>query len=306
MNKAEAIKRKQAESHKSSYAELVKNDASKSYLHVDNTHAWARNYPVIKLEKFFRTLIPGTSLTIGDGKGGHEAQFLKRFGFYSVASDIAVEMLQVAVEENLIDQYLEVDAESMALDDSSFDLVIIKESLHHLPRPYLCIYEMLRITSDMAIFIEPNGDHCYRIGNEAYESSGNYKYQFTRKELVQTCVCMGYTNVAIGYSPNVNYLVNCSFLKNHRNEIWLSKEKRPEPGVLSGRLLPETVYFGSEFEKYKAEYENSISEWVDSHPLEVNPLIVCIVSKKGFSESAKKALEEQKYEILSLKANPYL
>ena len=32
-------------------------------------------------------------------------------------------------------------------EDNSFDIVFTKESMHHWPRPYLGIYEMLRVAA---------------------------------------------------------------------------------------------------------------------------------------------------------------
>lgn len=55
--------------------------------------------------------------------------------------------------------YSQVNAECTDISSKSFDLVLVKEGLHHLARPILGFYEMLRITKDAVIIIEPS-DTC--------------------------------------------------------------------------------------------------------------------------------------------------
>ena len=45
----------------------------------------------------------------------------------------------------------------------SYDLVIVKEGIHHLARPILGVYEMLRISTDCCIIIEPTDTILGRI-----------------------------------------------------------------------------------------------------------------------------------------------
>lgn len=51
--------------------------------------------------------------------------------------------------------YQRQNCESISLNSRSFDLVFCKEGLHHLARPVLGLYEMLRICRKAAIIIEP-------------------------------------------------------------------------------------------------------------------------------------------------------
>ncbi len=89
MNNYENLKIKQESSHRKSFAKMVADDKSGSYLDVENSHGWSRNYPLYRLEKFFRHVAPSEFVTIGDGKGGHEAQIIKKFGNKVLATDIA-------------------------------------------------------------------------------------------------------------------------------------------------------------------------------------------------------------------------
>ena len=306
MNNYENLKTKQEYSHRNSYKKVVADDKSCTYLDVENSHAWARNYPLYKLEKFFQQIAPREVVTLGDGKGGHEAQIIKKFGNKAIATDIATEMLEVAKEKNLIDDFAKEDAENLSFADHSVDYCLIKESLHHLPRPYLCIYEMLRVARQGIILIEPNGDHCYKIGNEQYESVGNYKYQFTLKELVQCAACLGFNHVAYGYSPNVNYILNCFSFKREFPDKWSTKETRPIPMELAGKLMRCAVKYKDEFQEIKPHFKSAVDQWYKSHEPHINPLLIFIIFKNEISPELQDVLKECDLEVPKIKPNPYI
>lgn len=301
----EIFKSKQKSNHESSFQKIVKNDPSCTYLNVGNSPGWSRNYPIYKLGNFFEYIAPSNVLTVGDGKGGHEAQIIKKFGNRTIASDISTEMLEIAKAKNLIDGFAQEDAENLSFLDSSFDYCVIKESLHHLPRPYMCIYEMLRVARRGIILIEPNGDHCYKIGNEQYESSGNYKYQFTLKELIQCSACLGFNNVAYGYSPNIKYILNCLCFRQEHPEEWLKKETRPTPKKLSGKLLPCSVKYGKQFQKALPDFQKAVEDWDSKHDPHVNPLLIFMIFKETISAELHEVLEACRMTIPKIKPNPY-
>jgi ubiquinone/menaquinone biosynthesis C-methylase UbiE len=306
MNNYEQLKMKQVSVHNESFEKAVKNDKSFTYLDLKNSSAWSRNYPLYKLESFFRHIAPSEIVTIGDGKGGHEGQIIKKFGNNTIATDISTEILEMAKERNLIDDFAKEDAENLSFEDNSFDYCFIKESLHHLPRPYMCIYEMLRVAKKGIILIEPNGDHCYKIGNEQYESSGNYKYQFTLKELVQCAACLGFNHVAYGYSPNVNYILNCLCFSQEFPEQWMSKETRPQPMELAGKLMPCSIKYGDKFMEALPSFQNAVTKWYNEHEPHINPLLIFMVFKNKIDNELKNTLESCGLQVPTIKPNPYL
>lgn len=94
-------------------------------------------------------------LTVGDAYG-HDAMMIKNAGAkHVVASNLDASNLQVSQQAGMITDFLEINAEKIALADSSFDYVLCKEALHHMPRPMLAIYEMFRVCRKGVIFIEP-------------------------------------------------------------------------------------------------------------------------------------------------------
>ena len=96
-----------------------------------------------------------TWLTLGDSRG-NDSNWLKKLGIeHVVASSLDVSLLEFGHEIGDVGEYLSINAENIMLDDNSFDYVLCKEALHHMPRPMLAIYEMLRIARKGIVFIEP-------------------------------------------------------------------------------------------------------------------------------------------------------
>jgi SAM-dependent methyltransferase len=96
-----------------------------------------------------------TWLTVGDAHG-HDAHMLKLAGIAHVtASNLETTNLQNGHALGQVGDYLQLNAEKLDLPDASYDYVLCKEALHHMPRPLLAIYEMLRVARKGVIFIEP-------------------------------------------------------------------------------------------------------------------------------------------------------
>lgn len=92
--------------------------------------------------------------------------------------------LQTYIAEDDRCQYIQQNSECLTLESRSFDLVICKEGIHHLARPVLGVYEMLRLTRGAILVIEPAdtlaGRLLERFGlASVYETnqSGNIRYR---------------------------------------------------------------------------------------------------------------------------------
>jgi SAM-dependent methyltransferase len=139
----------------------------------------------------------GSVLAIG--AGWREAQALisrpfERIVLTGVAEpDTAVE--EVVARDPRV-AYELANGEALPYPSRSFDLVLCKEALHHLARPVLGLYEMLRVCRQRAVAIEPWS--CSLIG--AFDALGlttriergqvgnlaardNHVYRFGRREL---------------------------------------------------------------------------------------------------------------------------
>lgn len=165
-------------------------------------------------------------LTIGDAYG-HDAQILKHKGVKNiVASNLETQNLAKAKEAGFVDKYLTINAESIDLQANSFDYVLCKESLHHMPRPYLALYEMLRVCRKGVFFVDPqdsyidwpakksnfyreivsdeivgekisfrkfdNDEELYRASIDWWEEEAfNYVYTFSKREIRKIAFGMG-------------------------------------------------------------------------------------------------------------------
>ena len=154
-------------------------------------------------------------LTVGDFYYGSDAQYIISKGHKVVASDINDHFLKKGKELGYIEKYSRENVESLSFDDESFDFVLCKETFHHLPRPYIGLYEMLRVSKVGVLFIEPydrfiNASYMERFANrllkklkgrmhDLYEPSGNYKYSISKREIEKVALGLNLPCIAFKY-----------------------------------------------------------------------------------------------------------
>jgi ubiquinone/menaquinone biosynthesis C-methylase UbiE len=81
-----------------------------------------------------------------------------------------------------------VDNENLPFPDDFFDYTFIAEALHHLPRPHIGLYELLRVSKYGLIVKEPNDSWLTRFATklglaQEVEKSGNYVYRYSKREI---------------------------------------------------------------------------------------------------------------------------
>jgi SAM-dependent methyltransferase len=101
--------------------------------------------------------LEGLSVLCVCGGVGGEASFLKNQGLNLKVtnSDFSPNALKICKARDPEIPCLELNAEDMDLEDNSFDLVLVQDGLHHLPRPVLGLNEMVRIARRGVAVIEP-------------------------------------------------------------------------------------------------------------------------------------------------------
>jgi len=200
-----------------------------------------------RYSKIFSLLQKGDKwLTMGD-HFGEEARLLSSFGITVTASDINVTYLEVAKQENFINDYAWQNAEKMTFADNSFDYVFCRDSYHHFPRPYIAVYEMLRCASKAVIIDEPldplsksslllllcnlldtrkhpiNSRRLWK-NRFSFETVGNYVYKVSPREFEKLAMGMGLPAIAFHFSNSSNNMLGTkSVLK--RMYSFLSKIK---------------------------------------------------------------------------------
>jgi SAM-dependent methyltransferase len=127
----------------------------------------------------------GQSVLVVCGGVGGEGVFLSRCGFTDVTvSDLSEEALEVCRSLEPAIRTMPLNAENMAeIPDASYDLVLVQDGLHHLPRPVLGFTEMLRVARKAVIVIEPHEGLVGRLIGTEWERQGefvNYVFRWNR------------------------------------------------------------------------------------------------------------------------------
>ncbi len=229
-------------------------------------------------------------LTVGDFYYGTDAQYIQSKGHKAVATDIDDNFLKKGKEIGYIENYSRENVESLSFDDESFDFVLCKETFHHLPRPYIGLYEILRVSKVGIILIEPydrfiNASPVEKFGNwllkklkgrthDLYEPSGNYKYPMSKREIEKIALGLNLQHIAFKYL-NDYYRDGLGIEFKEKDDKVLNKIKNQiflRDFLWKFRLFPPTFLVSIIFK------------------IDINP----------------KFLVDEGYEIIRLTTNPYL
>ncbi|MSR05503.1 MAG: class I SAM-dependent methyltransferase [Gemmatimonadetes bacterium] len=128
------------------------------------------------------------ALVVCGGVGG-EGTLLANLGFRSVTvSDFSASALDVCRGRDPRLKTIVLDAERLELPDASYDVVLVQDGLHHLPRPALGFTEMLRVARHAAIVVEPHtGIVASALGTnwEREDGATNWVFRWNRTMLEQ-------------------------------------------------------------------------------------------------------------------------
>ena len=173
--------------------------------------AWRHRRMYQLLDPLFRWFPEANWLTIGDGRFGKDAHYLREKGLKVLATDISDVLLKEGFQMGYIDKYSKQNAEALTFSDNEFDFVLCKETYHHLPRPMIALYEMLRVAKKGVVLIEPTDTFFYSTFSESlsrllknilktflnkttekhrYEEVGNYIYTISKREIEKVLLGM--------------------------------------------------------------------------------------------------------------------
>jgi len=192
----------------------AKNQFSRNWLRDDTLDSWRHQRMLLPIQALIKQ--GETWLTVGDGRYGTEANYLIKSGVNAHASDLSVELLKISNESGFINEYSEQNAENLNFDDNSFDYVLIKEALHHCPRPWIAITEAFRVCRKGVILIEPHdqqskGSNLFRIlfnvfkkfrkrnsnlSDYNFEEVGNFIFTLNLREIEKYMLAMHYRHLA--------------------------------------------------------------------------------------------------------------
>lgn len=238
-------------------------------------------------------------LTVGDGRWGLDAIRLAKKGFVDVLpTDISEYLLAEALRRGLITKYALENAERLSFADESFDYVFCKESYHHFPRPYLALYEMLRVAREAVFLIEPNDPNpgpgeltafleAANSGGAArfpisrrngWEGCGNYVYTVSRRELEKLALGLDLPQMVFK-GLNDHYVKGCEF----------------EPADLEKSEVFRTIF------QTVAENDARCAKGQADYAL-----LMCGLFKRPMDAAAREAFLAHGWEVLDLPRNPHI
>ena len=123
------------------------------------------------------------ALIVCGGVGG-EGTLLADLGFRSVTvSDFSQNALEICQVRDPRLETAVVNAEAIDFPDKAFDLVLVQDGLHHLPRPMLGYTEMLRVARRAVIVIEPHAGLIAKVLGttwEKHDDEVNYVFRWNQ------------------------------------------------------------------------------------------------------------------------------
>jgi ubiquinone/menaquinone biosynthesis C-methylase UbiE len=274
MNKSKDFQEKSYQSHETHFNDYAsgssKSNHAKSWLRDDTVDAWRHQRMRLHLMPLINEFPQSSWLTVGDGRYGTDAHFLKKNGIKALATDISDVLLKEGKELGFIDDFSKENAEKLSFEDNQFDFVYCKEAYHHFPRPMIALYEMIRVAKKGVILTEPKdatigGSLIYiflrnlkdlmsgilgkDISRHSFEESGNYVYSISEREIQKAAlgINLGFLAFKVlhdSYQKGVEYekaVSDNQVFKKVKRKIALS-DLRSYLGLSNGGLLTAMIF----------------------------------------------------------------
>ncbi len=283
------------------HSELYKEHASgqekekhaSTWLEEGNVSYWLH-------ERMYKTIAPilevekgANWLTVGDGRYGKDAGYILKNGGNALATDICDYLLKEGKEKEVIKEYKKENAESLSFNDREFDYVLCKESLHHFPRPFLALYEMLRVARKGVVMIEPYDydffDNFWEMthkliailkGSTVFKhhrfEEHSYCYTISRRELEKVAAGLGLRTLAF---------------KGHNFYY--------EEGVEYAPTTPDSEVFNRVKQKL-AERDSQCKRKTRSYSM-----LIAVIFTEDPSGELQEAMKKEGFEIKTLPQNPH-
>lgn len=241
-------------------------------------------------------------LTIGDGRLGMDSIKLKKIqpSLKVMPTDISTALLKQAKEMHIISDYRMENAEALSYGDNAFDFSFCKESYHHFPRPYIALYEMLRVSKKGIVFIEPNDKTDKKVPEQLMNSVRRALKRITGRPIV--------------HSDTWNFEVSGNF-------IYMVSKREMEKVALALQLPTVAFYYYNDYYEPGVEYEkavpgNKLFEKVKKNISQADmkcklgiqcwSSIIAILFKEKPDDDLRAKMQLSGFEVIDLPENPYL
>ncbi len=239
-------------------------------------------------------------LTVGDGTYGTASIYIGRKGGQALPIDIHVAMLETAKEQGMIADFRKENAEAISFEDNSFDFSFCKEAYHHFPRPFIALYEMLRVSRRAVVLCEPADwlpsplprrllqlmkNRIKKSLNKKvphsdtgnFEEIGNYVYSISERELQKVALGLNLPTVAFKRFHDV-YIEGVEFEKADEQSALLRKIKK----------------------------DISKNDLLCRLGLSTKAQMMAVIFKEAPSSALRARLATVGFEVIDLPENPYL
>lgn len=167
-----------------------------------------------------------SAVCIGDGRCGLESRHLANKGIVAYPLDFAAPGIRFAKKWNLITGGVEADGCKLPIKDQSVDMVFIKESLHHMQKPFECLYEAVRVAKVMVAIVEP------LLTSQVIFEGVTFMHTFSEWDLVRVAGGCGWNFVAYRYCPHYP-MVAAGLIKDNSEPVLL--------GIMSKDIAPNNL-----------------------------------------------------------------
>ena len=165
-------------------------------------HDYFRRLPFFALRELVSdcglSLNDGTVLVAGCGTGTDVHHLRKFYDPQFVVMDISAPAVRQTVDRHAGVFGAAADMEQLPFPTNSIDWSFVAASLHHLPRPLLGLYELLRVARRGLILIEPHDSALCRLATRLglateVEEVGNYVYRLNAHDIERLAKSLFYS-----------------------------------------------------------------------------------------------------------------
>src|SRR5688500_15923809 len=157
-------------------------------------HDYFREIPFLRTQALLQraeTDLNGKRVLVASCGTGIDVYYLKKhFNSKFFLTDLSENAVTIAKASFPGTEGQVEDAEKLSFSDDSFDYAVIAHGLHHLPRPILGLYELMRVAKEGVIVIERNDSWLTRVATALVlatevEECGNYVYRLSKHDVAR-------------------------------------------------------------------------------------------------------------------------
>jgi len=195
----------------------------------------------------------------------------------------------------------------MSFSDGSFDFVLCKEACHHFPRPFVAIYEMLRVARKGIILIEPKDGNLVIPQRQSFKSALFGFIQAAKNSVKRLLNKPVYYNPG-NYEEIGNYVYSLSEREIEKMALGINCD------AIAFKTIQDVYIEGGEYEELRQRgpiFSSMMKELKKMEHLQRqgklhSRLLVSAIFKEAPGSACIEAMERDGYTFIRLPKNPYI